>query len=203
MSISSINEYLSNLNKHSGISRTDRFYVQIYPPAEILNLMGIRQARDLIFQCDTSDMLTQELKTSEYRITGPARKIAVVRDYQDITLSFIVTNDYYERPFFESWFNYINPPESGWNFRYKNQYTSTVDIVKMGLTSNEEIYRGRLINAFPRSMSSSKLNWQMNDAEPEKLEIIFTFDRYISFKNDDIISNLGNNIQNDYTYNIG
>ncbi len=175
MAIPNITNFLSRIDKHKNLAKPERYYVHIIPPAE-LNIPTSRLADDLIYQCETSELPGTTLTTIDYRIIGPNKKIATLTTYNDLALQFYCTNDFYEKPFFDSWIEYINPRNTGWDFRYKHQYAGTIEICQVDLTGDKIIYAVRLVNAFPIMTSPMPLNW--NGDGIHMLGVTFAYDRY-------------------------
>lgn len=168
-----INDFIANLDKHKGPAKSERFYVSIIPPQGL----GLGNVYDLQYQCEETDIPGLELETSEYRIYGLTKKIAVGRIYEPQTLHFFLTDDYYEKPFFDSWIEYINPQGDKNNFdmNYKNLYTGTIVIYKMDKNQNI-VYSVSLIEAFPISISPIPGSW--HDDSNQKLSVTFAYTLY-------------------------
>lgn len=187
MVLPSITSFLSNLDKHSGISKSERFYVQITPP-QILNIYSA--TNDLQYQCEVSEIPGIRLETADYRIYGPRKKIAIGRSYDEIFFSFYCTNDFYEKPFFDAWVDYVNPKSSGWDFNYKDIYTGTIRIYQLDQQANV-IYSVNLLKAFPLQVAAMPTRWA--DDSFHKLGVTFVYDSYEVI--DDFIS-IASDIQN-------
>lgn len=176
MAVASVDNFVAAIANHNGIAKTERFWVQLFPPSE-LTMSGINNlAQDLVYQCDGAELPGLDLTTSNYRTIGPVRTIASMTNYHDVTLNFYCTGDFYEKPFFESWVSYINPRSLGWDFRYKSEYTGTVQICQLDLTGDNIKYCATLINAYPTVISPMTLNWQ--DDSIHRLAVTFKYDRY-------------------------
>lgn len=165
-----IQDFLSNLDKHSGPAKSERFYVQITPPPGIDN-----PSFDLQFQCDLAELPGISLEVSKYRFYGPDKNLAVSTQFQEIVIEVVCTNDFYEKPWFDSWVNLINPKEQGWDMNYKSMYTGTVTIFQTD-TTGQIIYSVNLINAWPMNVAPMPVRWA--DDSTHKLSVSFIYDRY-------------------------
>jgi hypothetical protein len=167
-----IKEFLANIDRHSGPAKMERFYVQITPPATMINSYASFM-RDLTYQAESSSLPAIQLETNDYRIYGYSKKnpIGVVFSEQDIT--FHCTNDFYEKPFFEQWIDYINPAGSGYDFNYKTTYVGTIGIFQLDQQQNI-IYGVNLVNAFPFTVREMPLAW--NEDSIHKLTVGFYYD---------------------------
>lgn len=175
MATPSIDNFITAMVNHKGIAKTERFYVQLFPPSDLLSATA-GLAQDLTYQCDGGELPGVNIATSPYRTIGPVKTIASMTNYTDITLNFYCTGDFYEKPFFEAWMSYINPRSLGWDFRYKSEYTGQVQIAQLDLTGDNIIYAANLIRAYPIAVSPMGLNWQ--DDSVHRLAVTFKFDRY-------------------------
>lgn len=182
MAVPQINNFIANLIKHNGPAKTDRFYVQITPPIGLV-MQVTNITRDLIYQCEATELPTTNLSPSDYRMIGPSRSLATLTTYNDLNLTFLCTNDFYEKAFFDAWMEFINPRNLGWDFRYKNEYVApSIDIYQLtqtGESDNSEgdiSYAVRLINAYPISAGPLALNWSEDTAH--RLTVTFRYDNY-------------------------
>lgn len=184
MSLPNISNFIAYvIDRHNGPAKSERYYVHINPPAA-LNAPTFGLSLDLVYQCETSELPGTTLATVDYRVIGPSRKIATLTGYNDITLQFYCTNDFYEKPFFDTWIEYINPRNLGWDFRYKNEYSGNIEILQVDLTGAKIIYGVRLINAFPITTTPMPLHW--GGDSPHLLAVTFAYDRYepiVTFNN--------------------
>lgn len=175
MSIQSIDNFRSAITRHNGIAKSERFSVQIYPPAALTNLTN-NLAPDLMYQCEAAELPGVSLITTDYRTVGPSKSLATMTTYNELSLSFYCTSDFYEKPFFEAWIEYINPRSLGWDFRYKSEYATTLDIFQYDLTGDKIIYVARLIRAYPIAVHALPLHWQ--DDSVHRLSVLFKYDRF-------------------------
>lgn len=75
MSMSSINNFLSIINKNQGLAFANRFYINFSVPTELSSLL-FGYSNDLQYQCETSEIPGKSLATTDYRTYGPSRRIA-------------------------------------------------------------------------------------------------------------------------------
>lgn len=84
-----------------------------------------------IFYCDEAEIPGINLLTKESRTFGPEFKTAYQRAYDPVQLSFILTNDFQTRYFFEAWMDSINDFESGIS-SYYSDYVTDITISQYG-----------------------------------------------------------------------
>lgn len=171
------------MNSGQGPAMANRFYVSFNVPNDLQSLL-YGYTSGLQYQCDMSELPGRNLTTSDYRTYGPTRKIASLTEYGPITFSIYCSNVFWEKPFFESWAEYINPRNLGWDFRYKDQYATNILITQLGMSDDTPIYQVLLRKAFPFLVSPLPLSWS-NEA-PHMLSVTFAYDNYepqITFNN--------------------
>lgn len=170
-----IKEFLSNLDKHSGPAKMERFYIQITPPI-LLNPSYITNLRDLSYQAESASLPSIQLQTNDYRIYGYSKKVPTGIIFEEMDITFYCTNDFYEKPFFDSWVDLINPSLKGYDFEYKQNFVGTIGIFQLDQQQNV-IYGVNLVNAFPYSVRSLPLAW--NEDTIHKINIGFYYDKYV------------------------
>ena len=114
---SSIKNILSQFK--TDIARPNRFDVNITRTG----IIG--DGRILTFRCETAEMPGRTLSTYDLKIgSNPVEKYPYHVTFNDLTLTFIVGDNMYEKAFFEEWIDDINL-RSNWSYEYKDNYSST------------------------------------------------------------------------------
>lgn len=170
----SINSFTSTMDNHSGFARPDRFFAQFAIPLVLQTGVNLQ---DLTYQCHSSEIPGVTLHTNAYRTYGPVKAIPTIKIYNEITFSLYCTNDFYEKPLFDSWINFINPIEQGQDFRYKDEYVTTITVNQLNLISSIPIYTVQLIRAFPIAVYPIALRWA-NMNTTHSLDVTFVYERY-------------------------
>lgn len=138
--------------------------------------------RTLALQCEMAQLPGRTFATADNRVYGPVQKYPVNTTYSDMALTFICTNDFYERKFFDAWMDSIIPRDTN-NVRYKKGvdgtggYTSDIGIIQFDDTI-KQVYAVKLINAFPTSVNEMTLDWSADGFH--KLTVNFTYEYYRS-----------------------
>lgn len=178
MGLASISTFLSNIDKHKGFSKSERFMVDFYlPPAFLDSSSFNNQIRDLSFQTVSAEIPGSAFATGDYRIYGPPKKYINLRLFNQITFTIVCSNEFYEKSLFDEWMEFINPQNTGWNFKYKDDYVTNINISQFGQTSLEvPIYQARLVRAFPIEVVPMQLNWSIDNIH--KLNVVFAYDYY-------------------------
>lgn len=191
MALASVSNFIANLDSRKGNSRSDRFYVQFSVPNQLTPYLQ-NYVQSLTFQCYTSELPGQALETAVYRTYGPPKEIPTIRVYNFISFSIYCSNLFFEKPFFDAWIEFINPRNTGWDFRYKDDYVTDLNIVQLGLTDDSPIYSVKLVRAFPKVVSPLPQNWE--DGDIHILDVSFVYEKY-----EPLVDTIANKMTNDIT----
>lgn len=117
--------------------------------------------RYLSMQCESAELPGVSLITADSKIYGPVYKVPYQKQFTDVNLSFICTNDFYERKLFDKWIECIMPPDTN-NMRFpkeqNSRYLSDITIMQFD-EFIKQIYAIKLIDAYPISIASMPLSW--------------------------------------------
>lgn len=134
--------------------------------------------RYLSLQCDTAELPGKTLQTADVKIYGPTFKVPYQKQYNDISLSFICTNDFYERKLFDMWIEAIMPSDTN-NLRFAKdddtRYMTDIQILQYD-EFIKQIYSVKLIDAFPIGVAAQPLAW--SDDGYHRLTVQFSYQKY-------------------------
>lgn len=197
----SIDTLKSTINRRGGVARPNRFGVYIthpskninsllnFNPANLLsNLISgqgvnigdfIQDPRDMFLLCRNVTMPGKRISTTEATHNHHLSKKPYSAITDEVTMSFMLTNDYYIKKYFDMWQEMI-VDTSGEHYKtfYKSEYTTDVIIQQLS-ASNDVVpgYSVRLQNAYPIQVGAVELS-----SEGEGLlEISITWE-YDNFK---------------------
>ena len=80
-------------------------------------------SRYLALQCESAELPGRTTATADVKIYGPIFKVPYQTQYGDTTLTFLCTNEFYERKLFERWMESIMPSDTN-NLRFAKSQTS-------------------------------------------------------------------------------
>ena len=189
----SIDNLKSIISKKGGLAKTNRFLVIFTPPTQpLLNLslnsvVGkltkgdnplknlINNPRDIAFLCESVNLPGRQIATTDYTAQKQTVKIPNGFIDEDVSMSFILTNDFFMKEVFDTWMSGIVDTNS-YTLGYKSDFQADITIQAL----NEDdipTYSITLINAYPIAMGSIELD---NNTENGylKLPITFAYDRY-------------------------
>lgn len=176
------NEFLSHINGNNGLAKPAKFEVNIdlpIPIVQITNQYGPDISRALSLQCEAAELPGKNFVTEDVKIYGPTFKVPFQTQYNDISLTFLCSGNFYERFLFDSWMNLIMPTDTN-NLRFPKGdnltgYLTSV-LIKQYDDVGNEIYNVKLIDAFPINVQAQTLNWSEDGFH--RLTVVFSYLRY-------------------------
>jgi hypothetical protein len=215
--------FIANMDLHAGLAKADKFLVLIFQPPGLNagglfgGLLGRTKATQFLqtglntaglqFQCNEAVLPGYNINTVEQRVYGAPWTVAGTPVYNDLTLSFICTNDLWERKFFEDWMEFILPKgsqrstaytaveklinvdgvsSSQGSSKYADDYKSTIQVVKMHETGVPTA-RYTFEEVYPVSMPEQALSWGAGagggQGSEMNLQVTFKYTRWSREKN--------------------
>ena len=197
----SIDTLKSTINRRGGVARGNRFGVYITHPSRSMNSLlnfnpatllsnlisgdgvnvgdFIQDPRDMFLLCKSCTLPGKRISTTEATHNHNLSKKPYSAATDEVTMSFIMTNDYYIKKYFDMWQEMIIDT-SGDHYKafYKNDYVTDVTIQQLS-ASNDVIpgYSIQLRNAYPIQVGAMELD---NESEG-LLEVSITWE-YDNFK---------------------
>ena len=135
-------------------------------------------SRYLALQCETAELPGRTLMTQEAKIYGPTYKVPYQSQYNEMTLTFLCTNEFWERKLFDRWIEAIMPSDTN-NMRYaKDEATRYMTPIKVIQYDDfiKQIYAVELVDAFPIGISAQPLSWAEDGFH--RLSVQFAYQRY-------------------------
>jgi hypothetical protein len=135
-------------------------------------------SRYLALQCESTELPGRTLQTADVKIYGPSFKVPYQSQYNEITFTFICTNDFYERKLFDQWLECIMPSDTN-NMRYAkgavSKYMTDIKIIQYD-DSIKQIYASVLVDAFPIGVAAQPLAW--SDEGFHRVAVQFAYQKY-------------------------
>jgi hypothetical protein len=134
-------------------------------------------SRYLALQCESAELPGRTLMTQEAKVYGPSFKVPYQSQYNEITLTFLSTNEFWERKLFDRWIEAIHPSDTN-NMRYAKgpqTYMTPIKIIQYD-DFIKQIYAVELMDAFPIGISSQALSW--SDDNFHRLQVQFAYQKY-------------------------
>jgi hypothetical protein len=133
--------------------------------------------RYLALQCEAAELPGRTLQTQEAKVYGPVFKIPYQTQYNEMTLTFLSTNDFWERKLFDRWIEAIHPSDTN-NLRYSkgpDTYMTQIKVIQYD-DFIKQIYAVELMDAFPIGIAPQSLSWSEDGFH--RLSIQFAYQRY-------------------------
>jgi len=135
-------------------------------------------SRYLALQCENAELPGRTTATTDVKIYGPTFKVPYQTQYGDTSLTFLCTNDFFERKLFERWMECIHPSDTN-NVRFakgaKSRYLTNIKIIQYD-EFIKQIFAVELLDAFPIGIAPQALNW--SEEGFHRLSIQFAYQKY-------------------------
>jgi hypothetical protein len=190
----SIDTLKSTIGKRGGAAAANKFSVFFTPPKQSLinknptALIGallsgggigalINDPRDISLLCENVTLPGRQISTLDY---GHDKEMTRKQPYgvidEEVTMTFMLTNDMYIKTVFDDWLGCIYDSET-YRIGYKKDFST--DVVIQQLNHKElPVYGVKLINAFPTTIAGITMD---NNSENtiQKLTVTLSYDKYI------------------------
>ena len=134
-------------------------------------------SRYLALQCETAELPGRTLMTQEAKVYGPTYKVPYQSQYNEMTLTFLCTNEFWERKLFDRWIEAIHPSDTN-NMRFPKgpqTYMTPIKVIQYD-DFIKQIYAVELVDAFPIGISAQQLSWSEDGFH--RLSVQFAYQRY-------------------------
>lgn len=158
-------------DQYGGPAKSCRFAVRIIPQGDLIQRYSGGFTEQLIYLCEAAEYPGRGFLNVDLRYYGPNFKLPYQSSYEDITLTFICRNGSFERQFFDDWQAIINPPNT-FDFNYKSDYRSQIEIFQYDDINNPQYYF-TILDAYPVLVNPQPLTWA--DDQFLRLGVTFTY----------------------------
>jgi hypothetical protein len=177
----SIDTLKSTINRRGGVARGNRFAVYVSHPSKGMNSLlnfnpanllsnlisgqGVRigdfiqDPRDIFLLCQSCTMPGKRIMTTEATHNHHNTKKPYSAATDEVTMTFLMTNDYYMKKYFDMWQEMIiDTSHEHYKAFYKREYCSDVSIQQLS-ASNDVVpgYTVKLENAYPIQVGALEL----------------------------------------------
>lgn len=170
---------LATQSAYGGLLKSARYAIRITPVGQLLLGLGYNDfLRDFTYLSDSAEMPGRAFMSIDMRYYGPNFKLPFQSAYEDTTITFLCRTSSFERQFFDDWMEIINPTNL-WDFNYRDQYRSTIEIFQLaefneqGGTDPQAVYKWTLHNAYPTIVNPQPATWA--DDNFQRLSLAFTY----------------------------
>jgi len=173
---STINTLKSAIDRGNGLARSNRFEVIISLPPALISLGdALGNSRELSLMAQSCTIPGRTISTLPYQSVRQSVKIPTGYSQEDVTMTFLLTNNYLPKRIIDRWLNSSVDQET-YRVLYDNYYCSDILINQLDLNDNT-IYSMKLLKAWPISSESITLD-QGADNETLKLSVTFSYEDF-------------------------
>jgi hypothetical protein len=165
-------DFISEI-KTQGLSRTNRFTVEMTPPGAAPAV-----TRRILLFCEQASLPGINYATTQNRSYGEVREIPYDKLYDNITLQFHVDKDFHVKKVFDQWLHYIQHPVSR-SFEYYNNYVTPMTVEIQDL-NDKSTYQIQFFEAYPKAMTAIQLDAEAKDTM--RLQVTFQYKYWSSNK---------------------
>ena len=169
---SPVQDLASRISERGGLARPNLFAVTFNGPASVNPDMFLVNAI-----CESASLPGRAISTNEHTTTKHATKTPYTFINDDITLTFLVTNDFYIKNLFEKWMKHVINDEDG-KIYYKSQYASDMTITILSL-DGKMVHKVQLEKAFPIAFTAMDLS-NASESQIMRFTVTMTYDNFKS-----------------------
>lgn len=167
MAARNLTDFISEIKK-DGLARQNRFTVLLTPPAS----MTTWQSTPLVqLFCEQAVLPGVSYSSQPVKSYGENREVVYDKNFEDVTLTFLVDRRMMVKAFFDEWSNRIIDPITRLAGFY-NDYAKNIEI-RVQDTENNEVYATMLYEAYPKTVGVVQLD--NNSKDVMKLQVTFTY----------------------------
>jgi hypothetical protein len=148
------------------------------PADEYSQTSNSSTTRYLSLQCESAELPGKTLQTADVKVYGPTFKVPYNSQFTETTLTFVCTNQFYERKLFERWMEAIQPSDTN-NMRFAkgeaSRYLTNIKVIQYD-DFIKQIYAVELLDAYPIGIAAQPLSW--SDDGFHRLSIQIAYQRY-------------------------
>jgi hypothetical protein len=174
MTTKSLNDFISEVKK-DGLARQNRFSVTITPPNSMADSTG--QSTQLVqLFCEQAALPGVSYSSQPVKSYGENREVVYDKNFEDITLTFLVDRRMLIKAFFDEWSNTIIDPYTRLVGFYQD-YAKDIVIRVQDLQDNN-VYLSVLYEAYPKTVGVVQLD--NNSKDVMRLQVTFTYKYHLN-----------------------
>lgn len=151
---------ISQQIQNYSVAKSHSWEVIIYLPKGAVNkkFMNQKGVERISIACETIDFPSNSFTVAEKKIEQQLNKIPTLAIKNDISITFRLSEDMFEKKFFEEWRTLIQDPVTR-RYGYLDDYSTTIDLIQYSTRENnegklEKVFATKLYSAYPIDISS-------------------------------------------------
>lgn len=165
-----ISDLQAKISERGGLARSNLFGITFTGPASVNPDIYLVNAI-----CESVSLPGRSISTNEHGTWKHATKHPYTFINDDVTMTFLVTNDFYIKRLMDNWMRSVINDENGVVY-YKKQYASDIIITNLDLKGNM-VYKTTLQGAFPIQINAIELS-NASENELIRLSVTFTYENF-------------------------
>lgn len=174
MTARSLRDFVSEIKK-DGLARQNRFSVTITPPASMNDSTGQSLQMVQLF-CEQAVLPGVSYSSQPVKSYGENREVVYDKNFEDITLTFLVDRRMMVKAFFDEWSNKIIDPITRLVGFYQD-YAKDI-VIRVQDLQNQDVYVSVLYEAYPKTVGVVQLD--NNSKDVMKLQVTFTYKYHLN-----------------------
>lgn len=173
-----LNEFISKV-KSTGLAKTNRYKVNITPPVTMRPLMGSNRLVSLF--CEEAALPGLNIATTEHNVMGEHRQFPYMKNYDNVSMSFYIDNDFEVKGFFDNWLRYISDDNSKITNYYSDYISPTVEIDVLPMGSETPTHTVILHEAYPKAISNIALSASSRDVAKVTISMNYKYHTIVEY----------------------
>jgi hypothetical protein len=159
-----LSEFISRI-KTDNVARLNRFVVEMENPATIFNHELVQ------LYCEQATLPSITFASQPTRSYGEQREVVYDRNFETLSLTFLVDRQFKVKEFFDLWANRIIDPETRLHGYYRT-YAADMKITTYD-TKENATYQTSVFEAYPKTIGALSLDHNSKDVA--KLQVTFNY----------------------------
>ena len=176
-------KFLATVASRGGLAKS-RFIIEFNIPVHSAMAPYNKISRDAVILCKTCNLPDRQLLTTETTFEyGRPKKLPYAEALSDIDFTFHLTQDMKMKSLFDDWMSIAISPTTG-RGNYLGDYAVDLGIIVQDI-QNQEIYKIKLIDAYPINITSVPLTHDANALLEVGATMTYSRIEYISSQSSD------------------
>lgn len=168
MAIPSLNNFIAEI-KRGGLARQNRFSVSI-------GSRDTSNGRIVELFCEQASLPSLSYSSQGVRTYGETRETIYDRNFEAMTLTFLVDKNMEVKTYFDKWMDSIINPDTR-NPAYYDTYVRDI-VIKVQDVKDHDTYQVVLYEAYPKTVAAVNLDYNSKDIM--KLQVTFEYKYHIN-----------------------
>jgi hypothetical protein len=153
-------------------------YTTLISPPKAMGAAGFLATVPLSIITESAQFPGRQFVTTDHTMYGTRVKMPYGVAYDDLTLTFISTNNFLERLFFDEWQRIISDPGNNF-FNYYDDYVANIQVIKLRpdyTPLGTPTYFVTIEEAYPIALQAQELTYESDSYM--KLSVTFAYRRW-------------------------